>query len=209
MRGDKLIICPTDLLVKFDVRSAAQAATLSGNCRMKNAADEKGVIPDVRPEQERLLGSCAVQRDQNVGNVLFGEMMRFIGDLQATRVRKGFEQRRHIIAKLAVADSALLQNVPGQHVKIKLRRNPQMPAVIQDCIDQARMIENGIARLDIAQQIDQRHLIGLRPRERAHDEIEIGRRKPRPTIRPDHRDFIMRDARADGKSDPKRRIEAH
>jgi hypothetical protein len=36
-------------------------------------------------------------------------------------------------------------------------------------------------------------LIGLRPRQRAHNEVEIGCGKPRPTIRSDHRDFIMRD----------------
>ena len=61
------------------------------------------------------------------------------------------------------------------------------------------MIENGIARLDIAQEIDQRNLVGLRTRKRAHNKIEIRRGKPRPTIRPDHRDFIMCDGCADGK----------
>ena len=63
------------------------------------------------------------------------------------------------------------------------------------------MIENGIARFDIAQKINKRDLIALRPRERSHNEVEISRGKPRPTIRPDHRDFIMRDGDADGKSD--------
>src|SRR6266436_1192550 len=63
------------------------------------------------------------------------------------------------------------------------------------------MIENGIARFDIAQKINQRNLIALRTRERAHDEVEIRGGKPRPTIRPDHRDFIMRDPRGDGKPD--------
>ncbi len=63
------------------------------------------------------------------------------------------------------------------------------------------MIQNRVARRDIAQEIDQRNLVGLRTRQRAHDEVEIGGGKPRPTIRPDHRDFIMRDGRAYGKSD--------
>src|SRR5438552_2636865 len=63
------------------------------------------------------------------------------------------------------------------------------------------MIENGIARFDVAKKIDQRNLIGLRVRERANDEVEIGGGEPRPDNRPDHRDFIMRDKRADGKSD--------
>jgi hypothetical protein len=55
------------------------------------------------------------------------------------------------------------------------------------------MIENGIARFEIAQKIDQRNLIGLGARERAHDEVEISGGKPRPTIRSDHRERIMRD----------------
>jgi hypothetical protein len=63
------------------------------------------------------------------------------------------------------------------------------------------MSENAIPRFDIAQKIDQRNLIGLRTRQRAYDEVEIGCREPRPTIRPDHRDFIMRDPRAYGKPD--------
>ena len=66
------------------------------------------------------------------------------------------------------------------------------------------MIENRIPRFDIAQKIDKRNLISLRTRERAHDEIEISRSKPRPTIRPDHRGFIMRDECADGKPDRQR-----
>ena len=65
------------------------------------------------------------------------------------------------------------------------------------------MIENGIARFDIAQKIDKRNLIRLRTRKRAHDEIEISRSKPRPTIRSDHRDLILRERRAYGKSDYK------
>jgi hypothetical protein len=63
------------------------------------------------------------------------------------------------------------------------------------------MIENGIARFDIAQKIDKRNPIGLRTCERAHDEVEIGGGEPRPTIRPDHRELILRDRGADGQSD--------
>jgi hypothetical protein len=62
------------------------------------------------------------------------------------------------------------------------------------------MIENGIASFDIAQKIDKRNLIGSRARKRAHDEVEIGSGKSRPTIRTDHRDFIMRKLCAHGKS---------
>ena len=54
------------------------------------------------------------------------------------------------------------------------------------------MIENGIARFDIAQKIDKRDLIGLGARERAHDEVEISGGEARPTIRPDHRERILR-----------------
>ncbi len=55
------------------------------------------------------------------------------------------------------------------------------------------MIENGIAGFDIAQKIDERNLVSLGARERAHDEVDIGGGKPRTTIRPDHRELIMRD----------------
>jgi hypothetical protein len=53
------------------------------------------------------------------------------------------------------------------------------------------VIENGIARFDIAQKIDQRDLIGLRAREHAHDEVEISGGETRPTILPDPRELVM------------------
>ena len=91
--------------------------------------------------------------------------------------------------------------MPGENVKVKLRRYSQLAAVIQNRVNQPGMIENGIARLDIAQQIYERNLIRLRTRQRPHNEVEIGCGEPRPTIRPDHRDFIMRDVRVYGKQD--------
>ena len=168
---------------------------------MKNSADEKRVIADVRPQQKCLFRCCAGQRNQHVRNVLFGDIVGLIGDLQPARMRKRFKQRRDIIAKFSVADFALLQNMPGKNVKIKLGRYPQVPAMIQDGVHQSRMIENRITRFDIAQKINERNLVGLRARERAHYEVEISRGKPRPTIRSNHRGFIMRDECGDGKPD--------
>src|SRR5262249_3682188 len=111
VRGNKLIVCPADLLVKLDVRSATQTAPLSRDCGMKNSADEQRVITNVRPKQERLLRGSAVQRDQDIGNVLFGQMICLVGNLEPARVRKCFQQRRNVIAKLAVPDSTLPQDV--------------------------------------------------------------------------------------------------
>src|SRR5439155_6451553 len=91
VRGNQLKVRATDLLVKFNVGSAPQTAVLSRDGGMKNSADEQRIITDMRPEQERLLGSGARQRDQDVGDVLLSEMMRLIGDLQPARVRKTFE----------------------------------------------------------------------------------------------------------------------
>ena len=62
-----------------------------------------------------------------------------------------------------------------------------MTGVGKNRVDQPRMIEHRVARFGVAQQIDQRNVIVLRTRQRAHDEIEIRRGEPRPTIRPDHR----------------------
>src|SRR6266487_4736171 len=128
MRRNKLIVRPADLLVKLDVRSATQAAPLG--VLVKDSADEQRVIANVRPKQKRLLWSGAIQRDQDIGNVLFGQMMCLLGNLHPARVRKCFQQRRDVIAKLAVADSALLQHVSRQNIKIKLRRYPEVSAVI-------------------------------------------------------------------------------
>jgi len=110
----------TDLLVKFNVGSAPQTAALSRDRGVKNSADEQRIIADVRPKQERLLGSGARERDQDIGDVLLREMMGLVRNLQPARVRKTFEQGRDIIAKLSIADSALLQNVASEHVEIKL-----------------------------------------------------------------------------------------
>src|SRR5439155_17445279 len=109
-----------DLLVEFDIGTTAQTAPLC--VLVKNSADEKRVITNVRPEQKRLLGSRAGQRDEHVGNILLRAMIDLVRHLQPARARKRFKQRSDIIAKFAVADSALLQNVAGQNVKIKLRR---------------------------------------------------------------------------------------
>src|SRR6476659_1564609 len=119
MRGYKLIVRPAHLLVKLKVWSATQTAPL--RVLVKNSADKQRVIANVRPKQERLLRSGAIQRDQDIGNVLFGQMMCLLGNLEPARVRKCFQQRRHVIAKLSVADSALLQHVASKHVKVKLR----------------------------------------------------------------------------------------
>src|SRR4029077_520236 len=128
MRGYKLIVRPAHLLVKLDVWSAAQTAPL--RVLVKNSADEQRVIANVRPKQKRLLRSGATQRDQDIGNVLFGQMMCLVGNLHPARVRKCFQQRRDVIAKLPVPDSPLLQDVSSEHVKVKLRRNPKMATVV-------------------------------------------------------------------------------
>jgi len=91
--------------------------------------------------------------------------------------------------------------MPCEDVEIELRRYPELAAVIQDRVNQSGMIKNRIAGFDIAQKVDERNLIASRARQRAHDEVEIGCGEPRPTIRTNHRDFIMRDDRAYGKSD--------
>ncbi|PYT85576.1 MAG: hypothetical protein DMG36_27370 [Acidobacteria bacterium] len=48
-----------------------------------------------------------------------------------------------------------------------------MFAIGQNCLNQPRMIENGIACFDIAQKIDQRNVVSLRARECAHNEVEV------------------------------------
>src|SRR5947207_32340 len=106
---------------------------------MKNAGDEKRVIANVCTKQKRLFGSRAGQRDEHVGKILLSAIIDLVRHLQPVRARKSFKQRRDVIAQLAVADPALLQNVPRQNIKIKLRRYPQMFAIGQNSLDQSRM----------------------------------------------------------------------
>ena len=72
-------------------------------------------------KQEGLLWSGVIQRDQDIGNVLFGQMMCLLRNLEPARPRKCFQQRRDVIAKFSVPDPALLQHVTSKDVKIKLR----------------------------------------------------------------------------------------
>src|SRR5438067_1012055 len=79
VRGHKLIVGPANLLVEFDIRSAAQTAALC--VLVKNAADEKRVIADVRAEQKRLFGSRASQRNEHIGNILLSAMIDLVRNL--------------------------------------------------------------------------------------------------------------------------------
>jgi hypothetical protein len=76
------------------------------------------------------------------------------GRTQKVRARKGFKNRSNVVAKFSVADACLLQNVPSEHVKIKLRRDVQMAGLAKNGFDQARMIEHRIASVRIGQKID-------------------------------------------------------
>src|SRR5262245_46962625 len=89
MRRNKLIVRPADLLVKLDVRSTTQTAALG--VLVKNAANEQRVITNMRPKQKRLFRSSVIQRDQDIGNVLFGQMMCLLGNLKAAGVGKCFQ----------------------------------------------------------------------------------------------------------------------
>src|SRR5687767_3447120 len=78
-----------------------------------------------------------------------------------------------------------------ENIKIKMRRDPELARPGQNRLHQPGRIEDGIARFGVAEQIDQRDVIGLRPGENSHHKVEISRRKARPTIRLDHRVHIM------------------
>ena len=84
-------------------------------------------------------------------------MRRFVRRVRSPKkigARKGFQNGGDVIAKFTIGDAGLLENVPGKHVKIKLRRDLKMSGVRKNRVDQPRMIENRIARLRIAQKID-------------------------------------------------------
>ena len=133
VRSDKLIVGATNLFVKFDIRRTAQTAPLS--VLAKNAANKEGIIPDVRPEKKSLLGRRSGERDEHVGNVFVGAVVDLVRALQLVRARKSFEKRTDVIAKFTIADAGLLEDVSGEDVKIKLRRNVQMAGVGKNRFD--------------------------------------------------------------------------
>jgi len=171
---------------------------------VENSADEERIISDVRAKQEGLFGRNALERDEHIANVLVRATIDLVWLVQLIRARKGFQKRANVIAQFSVEDSALLQNVAGEHVKIKLRGDVQVCRVGKNGIDQSRMIENGIARFGVTQKIDKGDVIGLRTGKSAHDEIEIRRRKSFPTICPNHREPIISIANARWQAFPNR-----
>jgi hypothetical protein len=66
----------------------------------------------------------------------------------------------------------------------------------KDGVDQPGVVEDGVARLRIAKQVNQRNLLLLRTAECSNDELKIRGREPCPTIRLDHRDLIISFLRA-------------
>ena len=88
---------------------------------VKNAADEERIVSDMRSKQERLLRGGAGEGDEHVRDVLAAVIFNLVRRLQSVRPRKRFQKRPDVIAKFSIDNASLLQDVPGEHVKIKLR----------------------------------------------------------------------------------------
>src|SRR5437773_8175207 len=181
VRSDKLISAATDFLVKFDVGRPAKTAALG--VLVKDATDEERVISNVRAQKKRLLGRGAGERDQHVGNIFVGAVVRpgesvlwrldLVRALQLIRARKSFEQRADIIAKFAIANAGLLQDVPGENIKIELGRDVEMARIGKNGLDQARMIENRVAGFRVSEKSGQGNAIAARVSEGEDDKIEL------------------------------------
>ena len=121
---------------------------------MKNSTDKKRIIADVCAKEKGLLRRGAGERKEHVGNICATVIVDLVRGLQSVRTRKGFQERSDIIAEFPIDNSRLLQDVPGEHVEIKLRRNVEVTSVAQNRVNQARMIENGITCFRIGKKID-------------------------------------------------------
>ena len=158
---------------------------------MKDAAEKERIIADMRPKEKRLLGVGPGEGDEHVGNVLPPGFRGHMRREQSVRARERFQKRGHIIAELAIRDPNIAKNVPGENVKVKMGRDPELAGARQNRVHQPRIIQNAVARFGVAEKIDQGNVIGLGTSQNADDEIEIRRREARPTIRLDHRRSIM------------------
>lgn len=182
---DQLVICPTDLFVEREVRRTPQASPLG--VLVEDAAEKQGIIADVRAKEESLFRTRPRQRDEHVRNVLPAGFRNHMRRAQTVGARKSFQERSDVIAELAIGDADIAQDMTGQDIKIKVRRNLELAGVGEDRVDQARIIEDAVARFGVAEEIDEGNVIGLGPGQSADHELEVRRGKPLPTIRPDHR----------------------
>src|SRR5947208_1061080 len=109
VRCDELIVAAADLFEKPDVGRTAKTPPLG--VLVKDATDEKRIISHVGTKQERLLGGGVGQCDQHIGNVFVSAIIDLVRALQLIYPRKSFEERADVIAKFAIADAGLLQNM--------------------------------------------------------------------------------------------------
>src|ERR1700736_727745 len=152
MFGDEVIIRSSDLLVKLQVGTAAQTAALG--VLVKDAADEERIISNVRAQKKGLRRRAARERNEHVGEILMRRFVRRVRSPKQIGPRERFQNGSDVIAKFTIGDAGLLENVPGKHIKIKLRRNLKMSGLRKNRVDQPWMIDNRIACLHIAQKID-------------------------------------------------------
>ncbi len=189
MGSDQLVIRPPDLFVKRQVRRAPKTAAL--RVLVENTAEKKGIVADVRSEEKGLLGRGSSQRDQDIGNILAFAFLGHVRRAQAARARERLEQRRDVITQLSVGDADVAQDMARQDIKIKMGRDLELTGIGKDGVDEARIIQNRIACVGIAEEINQRDVIGLRASQNPNDKVEILRREARPTVGLDHRGPIM------------------
>ena len=116
--SDKLIIGAADLFVKRQIGCAAQTAALG--VLMKNAAEEEGIIPDVRAKEKRLFRSRLGERDEHIGNVLTARVGYQVRRAQSACAGKRFQERRHVITQLAIGNAGVAENMARQDIKIKV-----------------------------------------------------------------------------------------
>jgi hypothetical protein len=132
---------------------AAQASAM--RVFVEDAAQKEGIISDVRAQEKTLLVRRMRQRDEHVGNILPAAISGDVRRAHSIRARKRFQQRSNVIAKLSIVNPCPFQDVPGQDVEIKFGRDGKMFRAGENRIHQPRIVQDGIARFRITQQINQ------------------------------------------------------
>src|SRR5215211_412531 len=181
VRGDELVMAAADLFVEFQIRTAAAGAVLG--VLVENATQKKRVVADMGAKEKGLFGGSLSQREQDIGNVLATSRISRLGELEIVHARKSFQKGSDIIAQFPIVNAGVPQDVPRQDVEVEVRRDGEVPGLRKDRLDQTWMIEDGVARLRIAQELDQRDIVGRRTGESTKDEVEISGRETLPTIR--------------------------
>ena len=163
-----------DLLIKAEAGRAA-ALGMGVDALGEHAAEEKGVIGEMRPQGIGLFGWASLQPDDEIRDV--GEMgrdgFRRLRAAQLAGTREGEKHGGDIVREGALLEGDTAKDAPGEDVKVEGGGNAQAAEVINQRLVDEIVVEDEVALGLIAEEGDERNGVALGFGKDADDEGEI------------------------------------